>query len=101
MSEAQRLGEALLAEDADIAMVAAPELDRQGQVQIRSQPVFCLLKVELLESLTKFTLAGGRKIDAWTALHHTVLVPFNLPGDSPQAFFNANTLDELRQLEMP
>lgn len=97
----QRLGEALLAEDADIAMVAAPELDRQGQVQIRSQPVFCLLKVELLESLTKFTLAGGRKIDAWTAVHHTVLVPFNLPGDSPQAFFNANTLDELRQLEMP
>lgn len=94
-----RLAEALEAADADIAMAAAPEIDKEGQVQIRAQPVFCLLRVELLESLVKFTQAGGRKIDAWTALHHTVLVPFDLPGDDPHAFFNANTLAELRQLE--
>jgi molybdopterin-guanine dinucleotide biosynthesis protein A len=96
-----RLGAALVAAGADIAMVAAPERDRQGQMQLRSQPVFCLLKTSLLPSLAKFTAAGGRKIDAWTALHHTVLVPFNLPGDDPQAFSNTNTLDELRQLELP
>jgi molybdopterin-guanine dinucleotide biosynthesis protein A len=96
-----RLAAALEAEDADIAMAAAPEMGPDGQVQVRSQPVFCLLRVDLLESLVQFTAAGGRKIDAWTALHKTVLVPFNLPGDDPQAFCNANTLSELRQLETP
>ena len=96
-----RLAVALVAAGADIAMVAAPERDRQGLVELRSQPVFCLLKVELLQSLVQFTAQGGRKIDAWTALHTTVLVSFNLPGDDPQAFSNTNTLDELRQLELP
>jgi molybdopterin-guanine dinucleotide biosynthesis protein A len=96
-----RLAAALEAEDADIAMAAAPEVGPDGQVQVRSQPVFCLLRVDLLESLVQFTAAGGRKIDAWTSLHKTLLVPFNLPGDDPQAFCNANTLSELRQLETP
>lgn len=94
-----RLAQALEAEDADIAMAAAPEVDQNGQLKIRNQPVFCLLRVELLESLIQFTQDGGRKIDAWTALHKTVVVPFNLPDDDPQAFCNANTLAELRQLE--
>lgn len=94
-----RLAQALEAQDADIAMAAAPEVDKNGQVQIRPQPVFCLLRVALLESLLKFTQDGGRKIDAWTGLHKTVLVPFDLPADDPRAFCNANTLAELRQLE--
>lgn len=94
-----RLAAALGAEDADIAMVAAPEPGRDGQVCLRPQPVFCLLRIELLESLVRFTQAGGRKIDAWTALHKTALVPFDLPGDDPRAFFNANTLADLQQLE--
>ena len=94
-----RLAQALEAQDADIAMASAPEMGKEGQLRVRAQPVFCLLRVELLESLVKFTHEGGRKIDAWTALHKTVLVPFNLPGDDPQAFCNANTLAELRQLE--
>src|SRR5450830_1481428 len=94
-----RLAQALEAEDADIAMAAAPEIDKNGQMQIRPQPVFCLLRVELLESLVKFTQDRGRKIDAWTALHKPVIVPFDLPGDEPQAFCNTNTLAELRQLE--
>ncbi len=94
-----RLAAALDAEKAEIAMVAAPEIDKHGQVQLRAQPVFCLLRVALLESLVKFTQDGGRKIDAWTALHKTVLVPFDLPGDDARAFCNTNTLAELRQLE--
>lgn len=94
-----RLAQALEAADADIAMAAAPETDPNGQVQIRTQPVFCLLRVTLLESLVKFTQNGGRKIDAWTALHNTVIVPFDLPSDDPNAFCNTNTLAELRQLE--
>lgn len=94
-----RLAQALEAADADIAMAAAPETGKDGQVQVRTQPVFCLLRVTLLESLVQFTQAGGRKIDAWTALEHTVIVPFDQPGDDPRAFCNTNTLAELRQLE--
>lgn len=94
-----RLAEALEREDADIAMAAAPEQDKDGQIKVRTQPVFCLLRVELLESLVDFTHKGGRKIDAWTALHKTVIVPFDQPGDDPLAFSNANTLVELQQLE--
>ena len=96
-----RLAAALEAQDVDIAMVSAPEVDQDGTVQMRAQPVFCLLRVDLLESLLRFTLDGGRKIDAWTSQHNTVLVPFNLPGDDPRAFCNANTLAELRALETP
>lgn len=90
-----RLAEALAREDADFAVVAAPEEDGQ----LRPQPVFCLMRTRMLESLVLFTAGGGRKIDAWTAQHKTVAVPFNLPGDDPRAFFNANTLAELHQLE--
>ena len=94
-----RLAQALLAQDADIAMASAPEIDSQGRRQIYSQPVFCLMRVSLLESLQEFTQTGGRKIGAWTALHKTVLVPFDLPTDDARAFCNANSLSELRQLE--
>ena len=96
---ASRLAHALETQDADIAMASAPEIDTHGQVQIRTQPVFCLLRVSLLESLVKFTHDGGRKIYAWTALHHTVVVPFDQPGDDARAFCNANSLADLRQLE--
>lgn len=92
---AERLHQALLDQDADLAMAAAPEADGT----VRPQPVFCLLKLDLLESLVAFTQAGGRKIDAWTAQHRCALVAFDQPGDSPQAFANVNTLQELQQLE--
>jgi molybdopterin-guanine dinucleotide biosynthesis protein A len=91
-----RLAEALEREDAEIAMAAASE-DDPGQV--RAQPVFSLMKRELMESLVRFTHEGGRKIDAWTAQHRTVLVPFDREGDDPAAFFNANTIAELHRLE--
>lgn len=91
----ERLLSALEAEDADIAMAAAREEDGQ----LRPQPVFCLLHTELLESLVRFTASGGRKIDAWTAQHKVALVAFDQPGDDARAFFNANTLAELHQLE--
>jgi molybdopterin-guanine dinucleotide biosynthesis protein A len=90
-----RLAEALEREDAEIAMAAAREEDGS----VRTQPVFSLLRRELLESLVRFTHGGGRKIDAWTVQHRTVVVPFDRPGDDPSAFFNANTLAELHRLE--
>lgn len=91
----QRLAAAFDDPATEIAMVSAPEEDGQ----LRPQPVFCLMRVELLESLLTFTQGGGRKIDRWTAQHRTVLVPFDQPGDDPRAFANTNTLEELHLLE--
>lgn len=90
-----RMAAALARESADMAMAAAQEEDGQ----LRPQPVFCLMGTSVFESLVRFTHSGGRKIDAWTAHHKTVIVPFNEPGDDPHGFFNANTLAELHQLE--
>jgi molybdopterin-guanine dinucleotide biosynthesis protein A len=72
---------------------------REEDGKVRPQPVFCLLKVDLLDSLVAFTHQGGRKIDAWTGQHRCAIVPFDTPQDAPEAFFNANTLEELQKLE--
>lgn len=95
----ERMARAFAQEDADFAVAAAPEEDGQNNLTLRPQPVFCLMHTGMLESLVHFTKNGGRKIDAWTAQHKTVVVPFNQPGDDPHGFFNANTLAELHQLE--
>ena len=89
-----RLGDALIQKNAEIAMVSSP--DEEGV--LRHQPVFCLIKRELVESLKAFTDAGGRKIGAWAAQHKLVRVDFNETHDDPKAFFNANTLEDLQQL---
>jgi molybdopterin-guanine dinucleotide biosynthesis protein A len=75
---------------ADIAMVATRE-----NAELVRQPVFLLMKTLLLESLVAYLNTGERKIEPWTGQHHRVLVEF---ADS-KAFFNANTLDELHQLQ--
>jgi molybdopterin-guanine dinucleotide biosynthesis protein A len=86
----ERLARHAEAEDAEIALAACP----QDGVQ-RAQPVFCLMRASLLESLVRYTHGGGRKIDRWTAMHRAVEVAF----DDPRAFFNANTLAELQRLQ--
>ena len=88
---AERLMQALQNQGADIAMAAAPEEDGV----LRRQPVFCVLKVTLKDSLQSFLAEGGRKIGAWTALHHTVEVPF----EDPLAFRNLNTVEDVQRLE--
>jgi molybdenum cofactor guanylyltransferase len=95
----ERLSNALQEAQADIAMVSALETQDDGSQSLRTQPVFCLLRADLLESLVKFTHGGGKKIDAWTSQHKTVEVPFDKPTDDPRAFFNVNTLQELQALE--
>lgn len=86
----ERLAAAAAGHDAEIAMAAT-----QGPDGLQVQPVFCLLRTGLLESLVRFTQSGQRKIDRWTAQHRCVEVPF--PDEA--AFFNANTADDLRQLQ--
>lgn len=90
-----RLAQALTRANADIAMASARERDDRGTLAWRSQPVFCLLPVRLLTSLNAYVAGGGRKIDAWTTQHTTVLVPF----DAPRAFANANTPEQLQDLQ--
>ena len=85
-----RLAQALFEADAEIAMAATREA---GALQV--QPVFCLMKTGLIESLVRFTQSGQRKIDKWTAQHRCIDVPF----DDAQAFANANTPDELQALQ--
>ena len=90
----ERLAAAAQTEGADIAMAATQEPDAQGHLVVQVQPVFCLLKASLLESLQTFLDSGQRKIDRWTAQHRCATVVF----DDSAAFFNANTLEELRRL---
>jgi molybdopterin-guanine dinucleotide biosynthesis protein A len=85
----ERLSAALIAQDADIAMVATME-----EGVLRTQPVFCLMKTDLLGSLIAFLQSGQRKIDTWTALHRCVEVEF----EDTQAFVGANTVAELQRL---
>jgi len=85
-----RLAEAEAAQGAEIAMAATHE-----DGELRAQPVFCLLRASLAPSLLAFLQAGERKFGKWTAQHRMVQVAF----DDAAAFFNANTSDELRQLQ--
>ncbi len=85
-----RLAAGLKDADAEIAVAATLE----GGV-LRTQPVFCLLRASLLESLVICLQSGEHKIDRWTARHRCVSVQF----DDPAAFFNANTVADLRQLQ--
>ena len=87
-----RLAHALATHDADIAMAAIVEGG-----ELRTQPVFCLLKRELAQSLAAYLQSGERKVDRWTARHRCVPVRF----DDAAAFFNANTPAELQQLQPP
>ena len=86
-----RLAAAAQEQQADIAIAATREPD--GSLQ--SQPVFCLMRASLLESLVRATAAGERKIDRWAKQHRCAEVVF----DDADAFFNANTLAELRSLQ--
>lgn len=83
----QRLAQALTAHNADIAVA------HDGR---RLQPVCALLKRDLLPSL-RLTLTGGeRKVDHWYALHHAVEADLS---DVPDAFINANTPEQLADIE--
>lgn len=85
-----RLAAAAVEADAELAMAVTRE---DGRLQ--RQPVFTLMRSELVESLVAYLQAGERKIDRWTDRHRCVEVVF----DDEAAFFNANTLDDLRRLQ--
>ena len=94
-----RLSCALTAKRADIAMAMAPELQENASTVLRPQPVFCLMRTSLADSLQSFMDGGGRKIGAWTASHRQTKLAFDAVHDEPRAFANTNTLSELHDLE--
>ena len=85
-----RLAHALVAEGTDLAVAATLENGR-----LQPQPVFCLMRSELMDSLVAYLHGGGRKIDTWTAQHRCATVVF----EDGAAFFNANTQADLKTLQ--
>jgi molybdenum cofactor guanylyltransferase len=64
--------------------------------KLRAQPVFCLMKSSLRDSLKAFIDNGERKTGLFAENHHSAKVIF----DDAAAFANANTLGELAQLQI-
>lgn len=81
-----RLYQAITAKQADIAMATYEQ---------KPQPVFVILKRELLPSLTGFLNSGGRKIIDWYYRHNVIDVDFS---DTPLMFENINTEEDLARL---
>ncbi len=58
----------------------------------RIQPVFCMIKKTLLQSLSDYLAAGERKIDHWFKKHDFAIADFS---DKPDTFDNINTHDDV------
>ena len=58
----------------------------------QAHPVFSLVRVSVLDHLSRFLAAGGRKIDAWYSTLRVIEVPFD---DEADAFRNINTREDL------
>lgn len=84
------LHEALVREDADIAVAAS-----QPSGILQPHPVFCLLKTHLLGDLDHYLQNGGRRMMEWQERQKMTRVLF--PDDA--AFRNINTLQDLQNIE--
>ena len=88
---ATKLGEEL--ERGDFQLVYASSKESDGKIW--AQPVFCLMRANLQESLNAFLSKGDFKIDRWFKELKTSTVVF----DDALAFANVNTPEELQSLE--
>lgn len=90
----------------DLAAMLASELERnnldlvfassqEADGKVWAQPVFCLMRANLQDSLNTFLSKGDLKIDRWFKELKSGTVIF----DDAQAFANANTPEELQSLE--
>ena len=80
-------------EQANLDLVYASSKEADGKVW--AQPVFCLMRANLQDSLISFLDKGDLKIDRWFKELKSGTVLF----DDAQAFANANTPEELQSLE--
>lgn len=91
----RRLREALLAQDADVALAVTMEAGDGGAARKQAHPVFALMKANVLPHLDAYLARGGRKVGAWHGGLKVAEVLFN----DAAAFRNINTLDELQREE--
>lgn len=96
---AERLLTALNQDQSEIAMACGIDASDFDKRPLKLQPVFGLMRVSVLPSLQQFLVQGERKVEHWAQTCHISYVNFDQPHDDPLAFFNANTLDELRYIE--
>ncbi|HBK44314.1 MULTISPECIES: molybdenum cofactor guanylyltransferase MobA [unclassified Polynucleobacter] len=80
-------------ESNNLELVFASSKEEDGKIW--SQPVFCLMKSHLQDSLDTFLSKGELKIDRWFKELRSGTVVF----ENPQAFANVNTPEELAVLE--
>lgn len=59
----------------------------------RIQPVFCMIKKSLQQSLNEYLAAGERKIDRWFEQHHYAIADFS---DVPETFDNINSPEDIQ-----
>ena len=88
---AEKMGTEL--EKNNLELVFASSKENDGKIW--SQPVFCLMKSSLQDSLDAFLCKGDLKIDRWFKELRSGTVVF----ENPQAFANVNTPEELAALE--
>jgi molybdenum cofactor guanylyltransferase len=62
-----------------------------------THPVFCLMKKNVLPSLTEYLASGERKVSAWQKSQKYIEVDFS---DCDKAFVNLNTFEDLAALEL-
>jgi molybdenum cofactor guanylyltransferase len=75
--------------------------DSQADISVahdgtRMQPVFAMLRCELLPGLLAYLHEGGRKIETWYSQQHLAIADFS---DSPDTFLNLNTPEDKQALE--
>ncbi len=80
-------------ESNNLELVFASSREDDGKIWV--QPVFCLMKSHLQDSLDTFLSKGDLKIDRWFKELRSGTVVF----ENPQAFANVNTPEELAVLE--
>jgi molybdopterin-guanine dinucleotide biosynthesis protein A len=80
-------------ERGDFQLVYASSKEADGKVW--AQPVFCLMRSNLQDSLNQFLQKGDLKIDRWFKELRSSTVVF----DDPLVFANVNTPEELKKLE--
>lgn len=80
-------------EEKNLELVYASTKEADGRIW--AQPVFCLMKSSLKDSLDTFLSKGDLKIDRWFKDLRSGTVVF----ESAQAFANINTPEELAALE--
>jgi molybdopterin-guanine dinucleotide biosynthesis protein A len=88
---AEKMGYKL--EDNHLELVFASSKEDDGKIW--SQPVFCLMRSDLQDSLSAFLSKGDLKIDRWFKELRSGTVVF----ENTQAFANVNTPEELAALE--